>query len=316
MLSSCSDVDFNDIASLRSILTDDKHTRIEGLCSEHLFMEEIGSLLNPIVSDYWMSGNYHQYYLTRFVTDTQNRLTENDFSIFEKFRTMNIPVRIVYYDESRKIFLETFYKKDKHKKYTKPTECEFKPLQELKDGYCDEERFNKAFEFLLSRQNIKSVVLRRLFANHIMDNYSWDLDGFHITKNKQIILFEIKHKFPAANDTFGINVGQANMFRHLTKNNIKVIHTILLKPRESEDISAIDLVTDSRYRPTSWIYTLFDYSKLILVEKAAPEKTQLRGEKTIKYYEIKRDRFKNLKILGIPSTSIQEDIYRIAELIQ
>lgn len=312
MPDSCSSVDFNNVNTLRAILTNDKHTRIEGLCSEYLFMEDIGRSLDPIVSDYWISMNDYQYHLTKFVPDTKIRPSNNDFLIFAYFHAMNISVRIVYFDESKRTFFETFYKKDKCKKFTDPIVCEFNQLTELKGKLCEEERFNKALDFLLSRQTIKSVALKRIFANHIMSECSWDLDGFHITKDKQILLFEVKHKYPAGNHTFGINVGQAKMLKHLTDHNIKVIHTILLKPMDTERISAIDLVTDPCYKPVRWIHTLFDYKALTLVEKVAPSKTQFRGTKTIRYYEIKESLFKDLKILGEPYPFIREDIYRMA----
>ena len=91
-------IDLNNKNDLLKILSQDKYTRVEGLCSELVFMEDIvQNNLSPVTTDFWFTGENESY---RVLTNERAELSELDYRILDRFTKPGfaIPTDIVYFN--------------------------------------------------------------------------------------------------------------------------------------------------------------------------------------------------------------------------
>ena len=109
-------VHFDNPAHLVRVLNQDKHTRVEGLCSEAAFMEDIvQGNFEPVTTDFWFSliKGGRGYHIRKVLTDLLFNLSELDYYILDYFTGIepSLPVSIVYFNEFDRTFHEVEHKK-------------------------------------------------------------------------------------------------------------------------------------------------------------------------------------------------------------
>jgi hypothetical protein len=306
-------IDFNDPANLRHILLQDKHTRVEGLCSEVIFMEDVVmNNFTSIASDFWFTkledkitpGRF-MYLVRKIVTEPNKILTDLDYRLLDGFSVAPqvMAVSIVYFSEITKEFREVYHSPgNRYTGFLQSGEVlhpSGKPIFIAEEGDRDKNRIYKAAIFLEKRGLLKESAIKRLFANCWLSGPVWDIDVFTTTESGRIVAIEVKQKYPTRANTFGLNSGQKMLFTFLTSIGMPVIHVILRKPINDPAIHAIDLLTDVRYRTdTEWLYTRFVPEKLHKAYLAAPANTSIYGNKPVAYDHIPFEKFAKLKKLG------------------
>jgi hypothetical protein len=285
-----------------TILKRDKHTRLEGLCTEYLFIDEIiKNKFENFSSGYWFSLKNNLFNITKVLTNIDD-FKELDYKILNFFLKNNVSTWVVYFNESLKLFEYIKYTNEiqnnidfsKGLSYPKSKKIPFLP----KITERNIARQEQAIEFLANRNALKKVALERAFANFWLGSGSfWDIDCFTFYKEK-LIAFEVKQKYPTAKGTFGLNTGVANLFGFLSSLKIEVIHIILTKPINDEQIHAIDFYTKNEYiAKSNWIATKFSNEILSNNTSTAPNKTSIFGNYQLKYYHIQPNKFHFLKKL-------------------
>lgn len=304
-------IDFNDPGDLRRILYQDKHTRIEGLCSEAAFMEDvICGNLDPVTTDFWFSGLPHGgYHIRKIVTDPSVPLSELDYRILDGFASKSLPVSMAYFDETSKGFFQLHHEMGRRystliglgKIMTRAAH-----LPNVPETDRDAARLAKACDFLETRGLLKDAAIRRLFANGWLGESVWDIDVLTRSATGKVVAFEVKQKFPTFRGTYGINDGQKRLFEFLNRYGMPVIHVILRKPINDRRLHAVDLLTKEEYiAGTEWIYTLFNVSRLRQAANPAPKATSITGRTELDYCEISPENFFHLKKYKIAANDIR-----------
>ncbi|MFQ5637262.1 MAG: hypothetical protein ACE5IR_04630 [bacterium] len=305
-------IDLDNDQQLCAILRRDKHTRIEGICTEKLFER---TLVQPTFSDYstgwWFRRQQGNYRVIKFTHDI-GQIKSIDRLILDRFRKNGVRCFIVSFDEKEKDFyyLETskcpggFQKKDWHKlrsRFPKKRKAA-PPIPKASER--NQVRLNQAIRMLASYRGLKSAALERVFANcWLASGTYWDVDCFVFHENR-ILAFEVKQKYPTAKGTFGLNVGLAKLFAFLSQTGIQVFHIILTKPVKNDKIAAIDFYTKKPYRDKSnWIGLKFDRALLSKEKSFAPSKTSIFGANRLRYYHILPTSFHQIGKLGQENTT-------------
>jgi hypothetical protein len=314
-------IDFNKEEDLYHILYQDKHTRIEGLCSEIAFMEDIvHGNLDPVTSDFWFSredkGEDKRYHVRRIMTDPKVPLNSLDYRILDGFARVKsvVSVSIVYFNEQSKAFREVRHLENTrydHKLVDIGIDMKSRPDVEIADvTWRNRERINKACAYLKKRGLLKEMAIKRLFANCWLGEAVWDIDAFTMTSKGKVVALEVKQKFPTPKRTFGMNKGQEFFFHFLTTAGIPVIHVVLQKPENNTSLSAIDLISLPQYTSkTKWLFTRFFPGSLVAAGSKAPAFTSIHGAKPVSYGHIPLDRFGLLKNFGISDDNISNKLF-------
>lgn len=314
-------MDLNNPTTLRDILSWDKHTRIEGLCSEAVFLEDvIQGHFSPIASDYWFvhPGYSEKYNILKVITDAKTKLNNLDYKILDGFASpaaaSNVQdVQLIHFEEPKKRFCSVHHKSGT--RYTHFADLgtplppagrpEFAPLKDR-----DPDRHKKAADYLEARGLLKYAAIKRLFANHWLEGGVWDVDVFSITITDQVVAFEVKHKNATNANTFGMNDGQEKLYRLLTSLGMPVIHVILEKPANSLSISAVDLLQVKEYlNESQWLFYRMVPEKLRQAFAAAPPSTSIYGNKSMRYFHIPRKDFVLLKKLFEEKADIRQKLF-------
>lgn len=314
-----SEIDFSKPTDLCKVLHQDKHTRIEGLCSEAVFMEDIiQGNIEPVTTGFWFSEtpkNPLKFHIWKIITDISIPINSLDYRILDGFASIKgMPVSIVYFDETSKSFLEFMHKKGNRYSNIKDLGTKKYPNSNslvANERQRNEVRIEKACRFLDHRGLLKNAAIGRLFANCWLKGAVWDIDTFTITPSGKVIAFEVKQKYPTDNSTFGINAGQERLFQFLLEKGMPVIHVILQKPERDKAISAIDLLTMPEYvNRTNWIFTRYFPEILSIEALSAPEYTSIFGQSEVPYKEIPTEQFAFLKKLGKPSEDVRAKLLK------
>lgn len=295
-------LDFDKPSDLKKILFRDKHTRIEGLCTEHLFREEIiNGVFEKSTSGFWFSLKNNNFNVTKFLVNVAD-ITDLDYQVLNYFLEHKVTTWVVFFDKSEKDFYYLKYTNENKNNldfsikspYPKNPKKAFIP----KSSERNEDRLLQACELLNNYNSLFSSAIERTFANCWLGNGSfWDVDCFTFYKD-QLIAFEVKQKYPTAKGTFGLNTGLVKLFTFLTSIGVKVIHIILTKPINDDKIPAIDFYTKDEYIDKSfWIATDFSVEILSDNTSTAPSKTSIFGNNSIEYYHIQLTKFHKLKKL-------------------
>jgi len=297
---SLADLNFDNHEDLRYILTLDKHTRIEGLCSEAVFMEDIvEGNLTPVTSDYWFILFREEYAVMKVMTADDQVLSELDHIVLDWLVDSPGTIRtgVVRFNSAAKEFWAYTYTKGKLRE-----EGKMWPLNrtaEISDPeHRDPERIRKATAFLEDRGILRDAAIKRIFANCFLPSGGvWDLDVITMAGTIPVAL-EVKHKYPTANKEFGVNEKQGGLFRYLRRAGIPVIHVILEKPVPDKSLSAIDLVTMPKYvKKTRWLYKPLELHLLNGPVTMAPASTAIHAGAEVPYVAIDEKEFRVLKML-------------------
>jgi hypothetical protein len=275
-------------------------------------MEDVVSgNLDPVTSDFWFSRLDTGYHIRKLVADVTEPLNDLDYEILDTFAVAH-PVSIVYFSESSRAFNEFRHVKGMRYARLNSQGKSMAPVVQsyrIEDSYCDKQRIDKACLYLEERQQLKNAAIRRIFANCWLGRNVWDVDTFTMTSKKQIVALEVKHKYPARNNTFGLNDGQKDLFNFLLKEDIPVIHVILKKPENKPELHAIDLLTFPAYTGrTQWLFTRFFNEKLKPAASVAPRHTSIHGAVGIRYSEISTEQFEVLKKFGVTVPDVRKKL--------
>lgn len=305
----CVDVenlDFSKDEDLKKILQRDKHTRIEGICTEVLFFNDlVKTSFENYSSGWWFFGDKTRYTIIK-ITFGINELTDLDFFILDYFKTNDFPAYVVSFKQAEKRFYYVEYKpefkndinsywRDNKKIY--PLKKKAPPIPSV--GTRNETRLNQAIDLLENSNALRQAAIERLFANcYLSSDYHWDIDAF-VIYNDKLVAFEVKQKYPTAIGTFGLNVGLANLFKRLRGIDITVVHVILTKPIWDKFFPAIDFYTKEEYiKHCYWIATDFSKEEISLGSLGiAPKATSIFSSSYLKFYNMKISFFHKLKPL-------------------
>lgn len=303
---------FNDYNVLLDIVKRDKHSFIEGACTEHIFFEEIMKtrILNQLNKANYSTG----WWRTKFRNDKDytlfkvslNKPCSNDEKIGEIFSDKH-NVYFLFIDESNKLVIYDI----KTSLITPLDEFMNKHILEFRDDYWANEdcriesRQSRAIEFLNKNNLLKEYAFQRFFVNFILGLNIVDLvniDGilsYEENNNFLLKVVEIKFKYPTRDNKFGLNKGFQNLFNMMFEYNIPVVHYILNNATRSESKSIIDVLTDSEIKPKcSWIYSGITKDLLDSEYKVAPSKTRYNGESNHqKYIPVDASKFRKIKDL-------------------
>lgn len=303
-------IDFNNDEELYRLFIYDKHTRVEGLCSETAFKKDIlQNREDEIATGYWAKQSETGYEIYRLIAGPQSDLSQLDFVILDQLVELKprIPVFLIYFEEQEKTFYEVAYKKDTRDPRSEGTQKRISPcLKTLKEQQLTDDekrRRKKACDFLKERGLLKEAAISRIFAYCIIGaGIILDIDAFTITPSDSIGILELKHKFPSRGKQYGINKPQLDFFIYVSRYLISVIHIILTKPdygNETINLSAADLLTyPHKFKPSEWVYTLLDSHIWPATDKEAPAKTSLTQRSPMLFGGIDINQFSVLATYG------------------
>jgi len=299
-------IDFDNPSQLREILLLDKHTRIEGLCSEAVFWEDVvEGHLHPVTSDFWFvaANGRPGYNVVRIVPDPEKSFNDLDYQLLDGFTTRHTPsISIVWFDEANREFRKFAHIRGQryHGLHGLGEPIPLHAPEEIADiEDRNPVRIGKACDFLEQRGLLKDAAIKRIFANCCIGGAVWDVDAFTRTDTGKVVALEVKQKYPTNFDSFGLNRGQQRLFRFLTGIGLPVVHVVLWKPVEDIDVHAIDLLTQEQWRSqTKWWFTRFVPENLRPAAEPAPKYTDIFGRKGLNYDHIPLDKFAELKGLG------------------
>jgi hypothetical protein len=307
-----SSIDFNNDRHLEAILLRDKHTRIEGICTENLFVNElIKNTFREFSVGWWFKLKNNSYNVIKFVPKLA-AVKDIDLFILDYFKSRGVNSFIVCFDDLEKDFFYIDYMQirgDNFPKLGDKLKVRFPKKREVyppipKETERNVHRMEQAVRMLKSLNVLRKSALERVFANcWLASGPYWDIDSFVRYKDK-IIAFEVKQKYPTAQGTFGLNVGLAKLFSFLSSLGIEVVHIILTKPVRNYKIPAIDFYTKKEYRnKLSWIGLKFTTEILSRSVSVAPAKTSIFGANKLRFYHINPKSFHFIAKLDKEGTS-------------
>lgn len=303
-------LDLNNNDDLKQILRRDKHTRIEGLCSEAVFVDDLLRESFPAYScGWWFRRQNGVYRVARLVTDVAE-LSELDFKILSMF-ARHVATTIIQFDLISKACYGARFDPETRSTLNGNWFNIRRPVSRMAasprlpgSGIRDAARLEQAIQLLESRNRLQHAAIERLFANCWLGEAPvWDVD-FFVEHNEQLIAFEVKQKYPTRKGTFGLNVGEARLLTFLAELGIVPVHVILTKPVSDETVPAIDLYSQDRYKSLSlWIAARFSQTLLSSKLAQAPGKTSIYGAQRLNYYDMELRHFHRLKTYGSGSST-------------
>jgi hypothetical protein len=304
-----STLDLSNLEDQKKIIFRDKHTRIEGLCSEAVFAADLlTDSFAEFSSGWWFKPANGRYKILKLITDLK-KITPLDiklFDFFEKhcgvflilFKTDDKQCEWVRYSSNKmeNRLAESWVQNAKPlvKNFLLPS---LPPKQQRQVG-----RLNQAVEFLQARDRLQHAALERAFVNCWLGNQTiFDVD-FFVERDGRIYAFEIKQKFPFRSGSrffFGLNKGEAHLHVFLSKIGARCVHVILTKPVLTEAVPSIDLYTKDKYRDLSlWIATEHSEAITQSQQRLAPSKTSIYAKTPMRYYEMPLSNFHLVKKFG------------------
>lgn len=294
------------------LLRRDKYKVLEGMCTEHIFTKEVLSahrLIQSASTNWWVS--YDRFNQPIFFNVQDKGLSDIDYKVMEVITKRGLTVYYVYLNSFNEIkfvlanlHLEKIRKR--HFSHVSQTEEEFIRLHQLKPQGRPLlatkqtrviEKQNKAINFFVKENLLKETTLQRYFVNHFLMVYMnspMNIDGF-LYHNNQLMVYEIKFKFPARNGTWGLNIGLRNLFQFFSNLNIPVFHFILVNTTFDKELTALDGVYDKDIKEKFyWIYSVLKPEMFNDKIRYAPKYTSSDGRKMQGYYSVKPDHFKKV----------------------
>jgi hypothetical protein len=309
------DFNFKDKENIKKFLKRDKHKLLEGMVVEEIFMEDIALPNNwtPSISKGWWSirnpFNFDQYILFHVSSQLPQPA---DIDIYKLLSQKNIQYYHVLLVNNDLNFLDLLaYDLDMQidkKKYISKSEFLniYGSKSQDRDILLAEEStrniFNqeRAISFFESQSLLKEVALQRYFANYFLtvclDTYPVNLDAFIIFDNGPAVL-EIKFKYPDSGGHYGINKGQAALFRWLMDLGFNIYHYIADNPTGDKKYGVFDLIIGAKVcNSFYWKYKQLTSFELLTNHATAPKETNISGKKPVDYIPISANSFINTQI--------------------
>jgi hypothetical protein len=309
-------LNLKDKESIREFLRRDKHKLLEGMVVEELFMEDIANpnMWNPWMSKGWWSirnpSEFHQFILFHVSSHLPSTadveiykllleknvkcyhvlLVNNEFYFFDLLgHNLNTQIDKSHYI-SQSEFLKRFSSNPKNRDILLAEES-------------TRDIFNqaKAISFFESQNLLEEVVLQRYFANYFLtvclNAYPVNLDAFIIFEDGLAVL-EIKYKYPDSGGNYGINKGQAELFKWMLKLGFDVYHYIAANPTGKKEYGIFDVITSAKVKKECyWKYKKLTISDLTNNHATAPKETNIAGKEPVKYIPILASAFTNTQVL-------------------
>jgi hypothetical protein len=294
----CSDprsLDLENADDQRTILGRDKHTRIEGICVEHLFRRQ---LITPAFSrnssGFWFTRKDGRYRVVKLLADPRH-FNALDEEVLGHLQRHGVAAWVVYHDPESRGFKVTRFHDGRMddllisaRNY--PRSLATGSISAARER--NAERHDKAFALLEEYGVLREAAIERFFAScWIGDAWFWDIDQF-VRYKGALVAFEVKQKYPTAAGTFGLNTGLVRLFSMLHALRIHVIHVVLTKPAKSLSIPALDLITQPQHRiHARWLACHFTPAVLTDRTAEAPAFTSIHGGSRLKYHHLSMDSF-------------------------
>ena len=287
------------------ILQNEKHTRVEGFFTEFRFCDEIlKDFFKEYSTGWWITKNRHEYDIFK-LTHNISDLTSLEFDIMDWFTNSGVTTFLVEYCRDEFTFFYAQYStsdRDLQNEKWSTIKSELYPSKSIVNiasvEYRDQIRIDKVIEFLSPRREIRKYAIERIFANcYLGSGAVWDID-YIVRFGRELIAFEVKHKYPTRQNQYGINLGEAIMLDFLHKKGMDSYYIILQKPsiENIKNISPVDIFeNDELRRKCNWIGTKFDPSFLVGEIARAPQSTSIDGTSRVNYHKIDPDLFTLIK---------------------
>lgn len=297
-------IDFDKKEDLRNLLSLDKHTRIEGLCSESIFQTDLlAGSFSSYSSGWWFTRpKTGQKTAKKLLLD--RHITPLDVKLIKKFAP-HYSVELYYFDSNRIRFEMVKWQAEAIKdlkSYWLAHKTELDISRRSFAGAAEEQRqkdrLEKAIDFLAGKDLLRSSAVSRIFANFVITDYSSHDVDFFVEHQSQFVAFEVKQKYPGGGGIFGVNTGEVKLLDEMVALGIQPVHIILTKPVADEKISGVDFYTLNPYKDhCAWI--AIQHSAAIFIgSNTAPAKTSIYGTKPVKYKEIPWQKFHLLKYVA------------------
>lgn len=309
-------LNFNDKECIREFLKRDKHKLLEGMAVEEIFMEDIA---NPNNWNQWMSKgwwsirnpfNFNQYILFHV---SRHLPLQSDITIYKLLLEKNIICYHVVLVGNDLYFLNLNTQNMQHpihienyisesnflKNYS--TISKGRDVLKAEDSYRDNFNQERAISFFESQNLLEDIALQRYFANYFLtvclNSYAVNLDSF-ILFNDGLAVLEIKYKYPDSNGKYGINKGQAALFRWLMNLGFSVYHYIAANPTGKKEYGVFDVITSHKLcKEFYWKYKKLNSTELVNNHAIAPKETNIAGKEPVKYIPILASEFANTQVL-------------------
>ena len=325
-------LNFKDKENIREFLKRDKHKLLEGMVVEEIFMEDIALAQKRNLSKGWWSiknpSNFQQYILFQV---SSHLPTTTDIGIYKLLSQKNIQFYHVLLVNNNLYFLDLLAhnpdtKIDMSNYISKLKFLEkFRSKPKVRDILLAEEStrniFNqdRAITFFDSQNLLEEVALQRYFANYFLtvclDTYPINLDAFIVFNDGPAVL-EIKFKYPDSGGYYGINKGQATLFRWLMNVGFNVYHYIADNPTKDKKYGIFDLIMSPKVKNIFiWRFKKLTSSELSTNHATAPKETNISGKKPVNYIPIYANAFNNTQLkVGqhIDTTSIARETCTIS----
>ncbi len=306
--------------ALRDVLRRDKDTRLEGICIEHVFQNDLFPCDGPTlaISDGWWllrkPRSIEDYCLFKF---SDGPLTIIDLRVIKKLLELKIECYLIRVyigttNEFRGIKLDI-------NNIDKPAILQsvdtYVPVSiifsnigavtcsapAMPNQGVTSARQNQAIELLVEFGQLRFAALQRLFANCFLSSYFqsvWDVDGFIFNGNSLAVL-EVKQKYPSASGTFGINVGVSKWMSWFHNRGVEVFHFILTKPIWDFRSPALDMISDPKYKANSlWLGSKINPSMFTGTASTSPTRTSIYTNYRLPYLNVPVTAFHLIKTLG------------------
>jgi hypothetical protein len=291
-------LDPDDPEHQRAILRRDKHTRVEGICVEHLFKEKF---ITPNFTDhssgFWFTRKHGAFRVVKLLIDP-GHFNQTDEKVLSHLQSHGVMAWVVYHDAAAREFKVLRYHEGcmaAYKTIARDYPRTYDRISMAAERDRNASRHEKAFAYLEEHGGLKDAAIERLFANCWIGNtWFWDIDQF-VIHDGSLIAFEVKQKYPTAAGTFGLNVGLVRLFAMLSATKIRVVHVVLTKPDSNISTPALDLLTHPLHRKNAgWLACEFKPAILSTRTGEAPSYTSIHGTSAIKYHHIARSAFTDL----------------------
>jgi len=312
---------------LIEVLKRDKDTRLEGICIEYLFQNDVllpAGLSDAISDNWWLvgkSGTNQGYYLFKL---SVGELTSVDLQVIQRLIGLEIECFTIRLFEDGVNQFRGAKLLDRHVKSPDllKTEESYLPVSELFKRLDvargslpripitgrTQERQAKAANFLIRLKRLRTAAVQRLFANCFLSPYFsfvWDIDGFLI-HNGKLAVIEVKQKYPTARSTYGINTGVARWMEWFIAKGLQVYHFVLTKPIWDYRVPALDLISNPTLKEKSlWLGTKISLSHFKGTVDTAPSRTSIFADTSLNFYHVPVTAFHLIKRLGEKKSYLQ-----------
>lgn len=300
------------VSNETDFLKKDKFKLLEGICVENQFKKSF----NFVMSEGWwcVPKNFEKTsYIFFYLQLPNSNLNDITIKVFENLLFHKQSIYLVMYDKDFKfkkiqkiedlilLKMKILNVDDlKHNEGLNRRYQNFQASNETTDTF----KTNRVIQYLIDENLLEKIYIERLFANHILSGHlntmPINLDAI-MYKNNKLVVIEIKFKYPSKQNTFGINIGQANILKYLIQIGFEVFHYIAINPSHNEDIGIFEIQHSSNLKQNLfWYYKQLIESDFETEFSVAPSKTSVDGKSRQKFININATTFKIQLVQGQP----------------